>query len=175
MWFNFIQRKAQTEGLWNLFLPGVSGLSQLEYALLAEVTGRCPFAPEVFNCSAPGTFHMIILSKSQCGKSAIQILKYRLQETYHVYDPQQKLPRDLNVCHMVHVSVVMAFNKKGRCYERGKGLWEEWKGQIIDKILESFGDGILGYFPTNWTELDDKFRVLESAKNVWQKVQGSFI
>lgn len=49
------QRKAQLEGLWNLFLPGVSGLSQLEYALLAEITGRCVFAPEVFNCSAPGT------------------------------------------------------------------------------------------------------------------------
>lgn len=59
MWFNFIQRKAQLEGLWNLFLPGVSGLSQLEYALLAEITGRCPFAPEVFNCSAPGTFPKI--------------------------------------------------------------------------------------------------------------------
>ena len=50
----FFQQKAKSEGLWNLFLPGVSGLSQLDYALLAEITGRCPFAPEVFNCSAPG-------------------------------------------------------------------------------------------------------------------------
>lgn len=52
------QRKARLEGLWNLFLPGESGLSQLEYAVLAEITGRCPFAPEVFNCSAPGTYPM---------------------------------------------------------------------------------------------------------------------
>ena len=50
----FFKQKAKSEGLWNLFLPGVSGLSQLDYALLAEITGRCPFAPEVFNCSAPG-------------------------------------------------------------------------------------------------------------------------
>lgn len=52
---HIIQKKAQSEGLWNLFLPGESGLSQLDYALLAEITGRCTFAPEVFNCSAPGT------------------------------------------------------------------------------------------------------------------------
>ncbi|XP_020612985.1 acyl-CoA dehydrogenase family member 11-like isoform X2 [Orbicella faveolata] len=56
-----LKTKAQTEGLWNLFLPGVSGLSQLEYALLAEITGRCPFAPEVFNCSAPDTGNMEVL------------------------------------------------------------------------------------------------------------------
>jgi len=62
MWFNFIQQKAQTEGLWNLFLPGLSGLSQLEYALLAEITGRCPFAPEVFNCNAPGTFPVMMFA-----------------------------------------------------------------------------------------------------------------
>lgn len=56
-----LKRKAQGEGLWNLFLPSVSGLSQLEYAVLAEVTGRCPFAAEVFNCSAPDTGNMEVL------------------------------------------------------------------------------------------------------------------
>lgn len=49
-----LQVKAREEGLWNLFLPAVSGLSQLDYAYIAEETGRCPFAPEVFNCQAPG-------------------------------------------------------------------------------------------------------------------------
>lgn len=48
------QVKARSAGLWNLFLPAESGLNQLEYALLAELTGRSPIAPEVFNCSAPG-------------------------------------------------------------------------------------------------------------------------
>lgn len=56
-----LKEKAQGEGLWNLFLSSVSGLSQLEYAMLAEVTGRCPFAAEVFNCSAPDTGNMEVL------------------------------------------------------------------------------------------------------------------
>lgn len=46
--------KARAAGLWNLFLPAVSGLSQLEYTYIAEETGRCFYAPEVFNCQAPG-------------------------------------------------------------------------------------------------------------------------
>ena len=50
-----LKRKARQDGLWNLFLPGVSGFSQLEYAPMAEEMGRCPFSSEVFNCSAPDT------------------------------------------------------------------------------------------------------------------------
>lgn len=52
--FVCVQVKAREVGLWNLFLPAVSGLSQLDYAYIAEETGRCLFAPEVFNCQAPG-------------------------------------------------------------------------------------------------------------------------
>lgn len=61
-----IQKKAQSAGLWNLFLPGESGLSQLDYAPLAELTGRCSFAPEVFNCSAPGLFKFKFQSSVMC-------------------------------------------------------------------------------------------------------------
>ncbi|CAI8013155.1 Acyl-CoA dehydrogenase family member 11 [Geodia barretti] len=50
-----LKKKAREVGLWNLFLPGLSGFSQLEYAPMAEEMGRCPFASEVFNCSAPDT------------------------------------------------------------------------------------------------------------------------
>lgn len=42
-----LKEKAQQAGLWNLFLPGVSGFTQLEYAPMAEEMGRCPFASEV--------------------------------------------------------------------------------------------------------------------------------
>lgn len=50
-----LKTKAKEAGLWNLFLPGVSGYTQLEYAPMAEEMGRCPFSSEVFNCSAPDT------------------------------------------------------------------------------------------------------------------------
>uniref|UniRef100_A0A8C3U8S4 Acyl-CoA dehydrogenase family member 11 n=1 Tax=Catharus ustulatus TaxID=91951 RepID=A0A8C3U8S4_CATUS len=56
-----LKELAKAEGLWNLFLPDVSGLSQLDYALIAEETGRCLFAPEVFNCHAPDTGNMEVL------------------------------------------------------------------------------------------------------------------
>uniref|UniRef100_A0A8C1W6F5 Acyl-CoA dehydrogenase family member 11 n=1 Tax=Cyprinus carpio TaxID=7962 RepID=A0A8C1W6F5_CYPCA len=55
------QAKARAAGLWNLFLSAKSGLSQLDYAHIAEETGRCFYAPEVFNCQAPDTGNMEVL------------------------------------------------------------------------------------------------------------------
>uniref|UniRef100_A0A6Q2X4Y3 Acyl-CoA dehydrogenase family member 11 n=1 Tax=Esox lucius TaxID=8010 RepID=A0A6Q2X4Y3_ESOLU len=56
-----LKAKAREAGLWNLFLPSVSGLSQLDYAHIAEETGRCVYAPDVFNCQAPDTGNMEVL------------------------------------------------------------------------------------------------------------------
>jgi acyl-CoA dehydrogenase len=51
--------EARARGLWNLFLPSVSGLSNLEYAPVAEVSGWSPrIAPEAINCQAPDTGNM---------------------------------------------------------------------------------------------------------------------
>jgi acyl-CoA dehydrogenase len=54
-----LKAEARSRGLWNLFLPSVSGLSNLEYAPVAEVSGWSPeIAPEAINCAAPDTGNM---------------------------------------------------------------------------------------------------------------------
>ena len=65
-----LKPKARAQGLWNLFLPPTAGghgskttgrdfgLSNLDYAPLAEIMGRVPWSSEVFNCSAPDTGNM---------------------------------------------------------------------------------------------------------------------
>jgi acyl-CoA dehydrogenase len=57
-----LKAAARERGLWNLFLPAESGLTQLEYAPLAELSGwSLELAPEALNCSAPDTGNMELL------------------------------------------------------------------------------------------------------------------
>jgi acyl-CoA dehydrogenase len=57
-----LKAKARERGLWNLFLPHESGLTQLEYATIAELSGwSIEIAPEAINCQAPDTGNMELL------------------------------------------------------------------------------------------------------------------
>jgi acyl-CoA dehydrogenase len=70
-----LKQKAKEQGLWNLFLPEASGLTNLEYAPLAEAMGRVPWSSEVFNCSAPDTGNMEVLEKYGTPEQKEQWLK----------------------------------------------------------------------------------------------------
>lgn len=63
-----LKQKAKNAGLWNVFLPSAygelsPGLSNLEYAPLAEIMGRIIWSSEIFNCSPPDTGNMEVLAK----------------------------------------------------------------------------------------------------------------
>jgi len=61
-----LKEKARAAGIWNMFLPdskGGFGLSNLDYAPIAELLGRSGIASETFNCSAPDTGNMEILER----------------------------------------------------------------------------------------------------------------
>ena len=61
-----LKQAAREQGLWNFFLPksqGGAGISNLEYAHLAEIMGRSRLASEAFNCSAPDTCNMEVLER----------------------------------------------------------------------------------------------------------------
>ncbi len=59
-----LKAKARTAGLWNLFVPANhGGLTNVQYAPLAEIMGRVMWSPEAFNCNAPDTGNMEVFMK----------------------------------------------------------------------------------------------------------------
>ncbi|MGI9597984.1 MAG: acyl-CoA dehydrogenase family protein, partial [Acidimicrobiales bacterium] len=92
-----LKDKAREAGIWNWFLPAEyekysPGLSNLEFAPLAEVMGRLPWSFEVFNCSAPDRGNMEVLAKygtpEQQDQWLTPLLDGRIRSTYAMTEPQ---------------------------------------------------------------------------------------
>lgn len=86
--------KAKELGLWNLFLPGAEhgpGLTNLEYAPLAEIMGRSPIASEACNCQAPDSGNMEILeqfgTREQKGKWLQPLLSGEIRSGFAMTEP----------------------------------------------------------------------------------------
>jgi len=91
-----IKARAQSAGLWNLFLPREygafsPGLTNLEYAPLAEIMGRVRWSSEMFNCSAPDTGNMEVLAKfgtpSQQERWLAPLLAGEIRSAYAMTEP----------------------------------------------------------------------------------------
>ncbi|GAA6193507.1 acyl-CoA dehydrogenase [Phaeobacter gallaeciensis] len=88
---------AKAEGLWNLFLPSLrddepgTGLSNLEYAPLAEILGQVSWASEVFNCNAPDTGNMELLhmfaTEQQRKEWLVPLLNGEIRSAFAMTEP----------------------------------------------------------------------------------------
>jgi acyl-CoA dehydrogenase len=87
-----LQAEARSRGLWNLFLPA-EGLTNLQYAAVAELTGRSPkLAPVALNCSAPDTGNMEVLAEfgtdAQKERWLAPLLEGRIRSSFCMTEPE---------------------------------------------------------------------------------------
>ena len=87
-----LKERAQEQGLWNLFLPAESGLTQLEYAPIAELSGWSnDLAPEAINCQAPDTGNMELLhllgTKEQQSRWLEPLLAGHIRSAFAMTEP----------------------------------------------------------------------------------------
>jgi acyl-CoA dehydrogenase len=134
-----LKARAKDEGLWNLFLPDReygAGLTNLEYAPLAEIMGRVPWASEVFNCSAPDTGNMEILAqfgtKEQKERWLKPLLAGEMRSAFSMTEP--------DVASSDATNIQMTIEREGDEYVlNGRKWWSSGAGRERCKILIVMG------------------------------------
>ena len=134
-----LKAKAKQQGLWNFFLPHSKwgpGLSNLEYAPLAEIMGRVNFASEVFNCSAPDTGNMEVLerygSASQQERWLKPLLAGEIRSAFIMTEPAVASSDATNIATRIE-------RKGDRYIINGRKWWSSGMGDPRCKIMIVMG------------------------------------